>query len=556
MQLREKAINILKIIKNNTKQTIREIAAEAYIPKSTVQRQMVTQQTRINSVGHDFFETDAGAKTLEHFFFSVIFIFGIQAGVGAETISLFFNSMSLTSYVGSSPSCIRTIKNEMRAQIDAYGKLHMEKIIALCKDKALHLGGDETFFGKLVFLVLMELTSGFIFTEELANDRTYSTWWVAIKDKIKGAKKILSVTSDGAKALKKIGKKLVAQSNTAKITGSKKNRMQLRNPPVSETNKNSPNLKGTKKPIDNNIMDLFHLLSDPKKLLATKFHSKSSSIEAERKKLLKNPLNSEKDQQQALSAFDDKLTVINKGQQNYRDAMFEIATQVHPFKSTFETKSSKELSEELHQQEKRFREIADSCEIKDDKNLLDRFERRIEASSLLNDLWHQWVEQSVLCKTEDLELKAWAKNFLLPYFYFKEQVRKSRRKKGLKKYYQNLVEKIESLLYSHPRTAENLNDDWISWAKEMALKYQRSTSAIEGRNGRLSQHYFSSRGIRPSHINPLTVIHNFWIKRQDSTTAAERLCGYKPPDLLEYILQNMREVPMPRKRNNQLALAA
>jgi len=235
--------------------------------------------------------------------------------------------------------------------------------------------------------------------------------------------------------------------------------------------------------------------------------------------------------------------------------MFTISTQVHPFKNTFEPKSSEELSDELHKNKKVFANIARTCEIKDPKKLLARFERRIQPSSLLNDLWHNWVEQSILCKTESPEIKTWAKETLLPYLYFKEQFRKSKRKRALRNHYEMLVEKAKQLLDAHPLTEKYLNDDWKSWGMAMTLKYQRSTSAIEGRNAKLSQHYFSSRGIRATHITPLTVIHNFWIKRHDKTTAAERLCGYKPPDLFEYLLQNMPGVPMPRQRTPKLSVA-
>jgi hypothetical protein len=113
--------------------------------------------------------------------------------------------------------------------------------------------------------------------------------------------------------------------------------------------------------------------------------------------------------------------------------------------------------------------------------------------------------------------------------------------------------KLKKLLYADPLTKEYLQDDWINWAQSMVLKYQRSSSAIEGRNARLTQHYFSARGIRRSHINSLTILHNFWIKRRDKTTAAERLCGFKPPDLFEYILENMCDIPLPRKRKRKVA---
>ncbi len=508
MKFRERARKIFTIISSNVSTTIREIAKETSIPKSSVHRNLASQKQRIESVGHTFFETEAGADFLKRLFYCVIFIFGVQAGVGSDTLSLFFNTMMLTFYVGCSASCIRDVKRKLRSTTEVYGDLNTDEVIARCDGKELHLGGDETFFGKSIFLILMELASGFIFTEALTNNRTFKTWWGKLKETLKPAAKIFSFTADAGTALKKLGKKIRCENN----------------------------------------MDLFHLLSDPKKLFATKFHSKRRAIEAKRKKLLKKPLESKKEQKQALLALEKQSLVIDKGQSNYRNTMFSVSTQVHPFKHTLKPKSSEELSLELHSHKKEFETIARSCEIKDSKNLLARFERRIQASSLLNNLWHNWVEQSVLCKTEDEAVKVWAKETVLPYFYFKEQLRKSKRKESLRNHYKKLVKQAESALNNHPLSSEHLNSDWESWGEAMTLKYQRSTSAIEGRNAKLSEHYFSSRGIRAKHIKSLTVIHNFWIKRQDGTTASERLCGYKPPDLFEYLLENMPDVPKPRQR--------
>ena len=100
-------------------------------------------------------------------------------------------------------------------------------------------------------------------------------------------------------------------------------------------------------------------------------------------------------------------------------------------------------------------------------------------------------------------------------------------------------------------TINNLNNEWKHWGKAMSLKYQRTTSAVEGRNARLSYHYFSSKGIRANHVKLLTTIHNFWLKRSDNTTACERLCGIKPPDLFEWLLTQMNPMPTPRQRQPQ-----
>ena len=506
MKIRERAICIFKILKNNDDISLRELAEQTAIPKSSVHRHKTQQQTRINSVGHSFFETKAGLEWLHRLFFAVIFIFGIQAGVGAETLSLFFSLILLTSYVATSSSGIREIKQKMRNLIGQYGKAQTSEILTRCQNKELHLGADETWFGNSLFLVLMELTSGFIFTEALAENRTYKTWQKYAGNLFKRFKKVLSFSSDGGCALLKLGKDASCK----------------------------------------NLMDLFHLLQDVKRLFATIFHSKRRSLLAKLKKLKKKPFSSEDEQTQVITAIKDKLVLLESGQKHYRNALFTISTQSHPFKNMSEKKSSAELEEQLREQLNGLRSIVQSCKIEDKRKLLNRFEKRIKASSRLNDLWHDWVEQSVLCKTNDSEIKTWATHYLLPFIYFKEQLRKSKKKERLKSYYQDLVEKAKAPLEAHPLTEDHLTEDWMSWAKAMALKYQRTTSAIEGRNARLAQHYFSSRGVRRTHIKSLTIIHNFWIKRDDNSTAAQRLCGFKPPDLFEWLLKNMRELPLPR----------
>ena len=148
MKLREKAKRFYEIINSNVRKTVREIAADTSISKSSVQRNLASQRKRVNSVGHDFFETEAGADFLKRLFYCVIFIFGIQASVGSETLSLFFNTMMLTFYVGCSASCIRDVKTKLRLITDTYGDMHTDDIIARCDGKELRHGSEEgyTFF--------------------------------------------------------------------------------------------------------------------------------------------------------------------------------------------------------------------------------------------------------------------------------------------------------------------------------------------------------------------------------------------------------------------------
>jgi len=56
---------------------------------------------------------------------------------------------------------------------------------------------------------------------------------------------------------------------------------------------------------------------------------------------------------------------------------------------------------------------------------------------------------------------------------------------------------------------------YCAMAEHMARQFQRSSSAVEGRNGCLSQMYRNGRGLNKKRLNALTVIHNYGIKRED-----------------------------------------
>ena len=43
----------------------------------------------------------------------------------------------------------------------------------------------------------------------------------------------------------------------------------------------------------------------------------------------------------------------------------------------------------------------------------------------------------------------------------------------------------------------------------------------------------------------LTVLHNYFSRRADGTTAAERFFGQKPDDLFGWLLQRLPELPRP-----------
>lgn len=80
----------------------------------------------------------------------------------------------------------------------------------------------------------------------------------------------------------------------------------------------------------------------------------------------------------------------------------------------------------------------------------------------------------------------------------------------------------------------------------MASKLYRASSAVEGRNDYLLHRHYPARGLWSNHLPFLTVNDNFDLKRSDGTTASQRLFNRRLPNLFNWVMDQMGELPRPR----------
>ena len=76
-------------------------------------------------------------------------------------------------------------------------------------------------------------------------------------------------------------------------------------------------------------------------------------------------------------------------------------------------------------------------------------------------------------------------------------------------------------------------------AQDVADLFQRASSCVEGRNGQLALRHHSLHHLSDARLTALTAVHNFFLRRPDGTTAAERFFGAKPHDLFEHLLTHL-----------------
>ena len=188
--------------------------------------------------------------------------------------------------------------------------------------------------------------------------------------------------------------------------------------------------------------------------------------------------------------------------------------------------------------------------IPDTHGALGKFRRQIDDLGSHVDVWWHWVSHLLADTGADPPLQDWVKYQLLPTVYWHHQHQQTQ-KKGQREAFQTAWEEASRHLRQVPLPSRFLDDDlnyWLAWCEDKVQHFHRASSAVEGRNGCLAQMYHKGRGLTDKRLKALTVIHNYGVRRADGSTAAKRLFGTTFPDLFEWLLPQMGELALPRKR--------
>jgi len=516
MSFAKKIINTFEKIKQIGKQSIAKLSGQTSQSKSSTHRQMKIIKSRSSHVCADFFQTETGNDWMIRLILAALFIFGIKFNIGAATLAIFFSLINLDLYVGLSAASINRLEAHIRELLKRYEEGLMPTLDKLASEKDLLGGADETFFEQLMVIVFMDLPSGFLFNEKIAKDRTFSTWEKETRGSINKFRNFLCLVSDRAKALLRL-------SDHHCCAG---------------------------------VADLFHFLMSPVRAFKFSFARKLKTLAKEEKQIKADFSDAQlpsdiHELNEKLEHINDKRAVIKQGQSVFRHELQSISTVVHPFDLQLQQQTSMHITARLNGSVAAIRRAIMCCGITDTKNALGKMERQIASVAALTDAWWNWADAYLNSISISDELKKAVKQYLLPVMYFKIQSKKSKSKKRLRETYKTAYQEAELKLMSHHLAKELIELPLMEWAKQICHKYQRTTSPIEGRNGLLAGFNLNARGMTIEQLQSQTIIHNYWNKREDGTTAVERCFNFKPNlDPFEFIVEKMKGYifPVPRQR--------
>lgn len=236
----------------------------------------------------------------------------------------------------------------------------------------------------------------------------------------------------------------------------------------------------------------------------------------------------------------------------YLKLLAGVSLAVHPF-STLDSaiQSSKEAEKILKTTYQNLSDLQQEYQLPDKQQPLTAFKNQIPTLPLGSDFWWRHVEESLMTQEISSPQQQFICNIWLPYFYWRQQQQQTKNPK-LKNIYLGLEHRAkEHIEHNQQFQSMQLQDiqNWQQWAQAMVQSFRRTSSAVEGRNGFLSQVYHNRRGLSQKRLRSLTTIHNFFLKRHDGSTAANRL--YKNmefPDLFEFLMGSVTQLPSARKR--------
>jgi Family of unknown function (DUF6399) len=223
---------------------------------------------------------------------------------------------------------------------------------------------------------------------------------------------------------------------------------------------------------------------------------------------------------------------------------------VHPFTlADSQAQSSAQVENQLHPTVATLNTLRVPYTARDHQAAVIQGTRPIPGIAALVDAWWLGVEPSWVSLALAEPTPSGLQQQLLPVIYWQTQVEKTQTP-ALKTAYQQAFQQAQAALCQHPLTTTvtpSACETYSAWASDLTGPFQRASSAVEGRNGYLSQRNHGARGTPTRRLKVMTVIHNFDLQRADGTTAAERLFRTSFPDLFDWVVERMVPLPVPRK---------
>jgi hypothetical protein len=482
-----------------------------------------------------FFRSAAGELVLRRLLTAALLVFQQRGACGLRLVGDFLQLTQLDRFVACSRGALQPLAAQIEADLVAFRDCEQPALARPMKPKTITLVPDEHFHSGKPCLVGVEPVAGFILVECYRDRRDADTWQEAIEEGTRGMPvRIVQMTSDLARALVCCAEKGLQAAH-------------------------SP--------------DLFHGQHDLLKPLLLPLTGPIQQAEKELEKTARHSdqLDTPLDQPQSEEEFLALIEAVRQEQaigqqleqakQRKEEAVQQVrgvGDDYHPFdRKTGQPVTAEEVGKRLTGYVDRLAEVVAEGGLGEKAKQAVKKSRTWVATLMGCVAWF-WCLANARVEELDLseEQERVVKEKLLPGHYWAMaagRARTAEERKRLKKMAEELKKETWQAGGALSSLSEAERKEVAEAARETAGLFQRSSSCVEGRNGRLSlQHHGHSR-VSERRLKALTVIHNYMVKRADGTTAAERFFGQKHKDVFCWLLERMPNLPRPAAKRSKKA---
>ena len=510
----------------------RQLAEELGVPRATLQHWL----NRKNRIDADpdvvaFLESPAGVAFLHQLVLAAQFVITLVGTGGIRVVCLFLELSGLDQFVAASYGAQQQVTVAMEEAVVEFGQEEQERLGKDMKPKQITICEDETFH-PAICLVAIEAVSNFILLEEYAENRRAKAWTGAMGEATEGlCIEIIQSTSDEGKGL-------------------------LRHVETDLGVHHSP--------------DVFHVQHELVKgvsgALASKARkAKQAACEAKEKvnqlqeRLQEGIAGSPKglaEIQQQEQAAQQALEAALARQERARQAIQGVSAAYHPY--DLETGAERDAEEVSDSLEKHFAEIETVAE---EAQLSENAFKRIAKAkkvvvTMVATIAFFWL--TVRAKVEALGLAPQVEramyDYLIPGIYL-HLVSGKVEDAGQRHALQSKSEELLAPLRARDGPLSGLKAEEMATVEEVTLEcaqlFQRSSSCVDDRNGQLALHHHRLHRISGRKLAALTTVHNYFVRRENGTTAAERFFGAQPRDLFEWVLDRVDLPGRPAEKRAQ-----
>jgi hypothetical protein len=519
----DRSLLICKSLCDYGHQSVRHLSQQLGLSKSSVHRLRQARERRSGFPEATLWDTEAGHQWLTRLVVATLYTFGLKRGVGMDTLSEFFVRLRLQHHLGCSPTALRGVMQALETSLMETAQAWEQAGTPTGEGREIIGAVDETFLEHML-LVFMDLPSGYLLVEEVAAERTYATWKAVVDERLKSlGATVLYLVSDRAKALIQL-----AETGFECLS----------------------------------MPDFFHCLHDIVKSYSLAIgrqlrHAQQelAHVETRLTRCLDRAPGCQANEERALlvAARCAEVQRWTEVQRTYHNHLETLSLALHPFDlADSAAQTSTQVARRLQVEVEAIEALAARHQLPACHAVRSKVRKQLPALAALVDFWWAGVEQDLEHAGLSTPWRTWAREYLLPLVSWEHQAahtRCARRKARLRK----AAAASQTALDTHvltPRLPRQALEEWQAWATQRVRAFQRTSSAVEGRNGYLAHMHRNQRGLPRKRHKVWTVLHNFACRALDGTTPATRFFGRAFPDLFETVLPYIAALPRPRQRKH------